>query len=148
GWAVAISNHLRSYLAGLVARTLKKSHDYGLALGSASGNHSQALGLVHIAGLTADESFIYFHAPAKFSHDSAVLHRQPNTVHHEPSGFLSNPDGAVNLVRADTVLAVGDHPKSHKPLVEADGRILKDGPDLNGKLLRAFAVLALPALLA
>ncbi len=41
---------------------------------------------------------------------------------------------AGNLVTADTVLAVGDHPHCGQPLVQTDRRIFHDGADLDGEL--------------
>jgi hypothetical protein len=50
----------------------------------------------------------------------------------------------VNLVAADSVLAVGDHPHSHQPLIEADRRVFKDCSDLDGELAFGMPSLALP----
>jgi hypothetical protein len=63
-------------------------------------------------------------------------------VEHEPGGLLGDVKRPAQLVARDTVLAIGDQPDSGKPLVEADRRILKDGPDLDRELL--LAALALP----
>src|SRR5262249_27715359 len=49
--------------------------------------------------------------------------------------------GARELIGADSVLAVGDGPKRRKPLLQADGTILEDRPNLDAELL-----LTLPAL--
>src|SRR5438067_1229290 len=62
-------------------------------------------------------------------------------MHHEPSGFLRNAEIASNLIRADPVFAVANHPHGHEPLVERERRILKDRVDLDGKLLPALFTL-------
>jgi hypothetical protein len=54
---------------------------------------------------------------------------------HEPRGFLGDAEGAMHLVRANAVLAVGEHPEAWQPLPETDRRILEHGPDLYRKLL-------------
>lgn len=63
---------------------------------------------------------------------------------HEPSGFLSDANSAVKLVRANAVLAVGEHPDRHKPVLERQGRVLENRPDANRELL--LAAFALPQL--
>lgn len=102
--------------------------------------------LVHIARQATDESFVYFDnlaASAKF-HEGAALHGKPDTVHHEPCGFLSDTDSASHFIGTDTVFAIGNHPNGSKPLVQRDRRILKDSPDLDTELLAWMLRLALP----
>ena len=41
----------------------------------------------------------------------------------------------MNFPRTDTVLGVDDHPHRAKPLVQTNGRILKDRALLDGELL-------------
>src|SRR5262249_26076925 len=91
--------------------------------------------------------FNFFSSAAKFGHERTAMHGQPDPVQHEPCGLLRNSDCAVNLVRRDSVFAVAKHPHRQYPLVETDGRVLKDRSDLGGELLAALAVLALPAFL-
>lgn len=62
---------------------------------------------------------------------------------HKPCRLLGNAHIAGDLVRANTVLAVCEHPRSGEPLVQRDRAILKNRTDLNGEL--AFRVMA-PAL--
>src|SRR5579864_7151625 len=66
-------------------------------------------------------------------------------MEHEPSGFLRNAKVSVNLVGANAVLAVDQHPQSYKPFAQRHSGILENGPDFDGKLMRTL--LALPALL-
>lgn len=63
---------------------------------------------------------------------------------HEPRGFLRHVKRAMNLIRANTVFAVGDHPDRGEPLIEADRRILKDRSDLGAELLFRVLRLAFP----
>ena len=65
-------------------------------------------------------------------------------MEHEPSGFLSDTQGAVNLIARHAVLAVGDHPHSHEPAFEGNGAVLEDGADLDGELAFLVPGLALP----
>src|ERR1035437_9470006 len=63
---------------------------------------------------------------------------------HEPCGFLSNTDGAVNLPRANPVLAICDHPDSRKPLVQPERRVFENSSDLDAELRFWVPSLALP----
>jgi hypothetical protein len=58
---------------------------------------------------------------------------------------LRDTKSAANFIGANSILAVDQHPKSGKPFVERDGRILKNRSELNSELLVALRVLALPA---
>ena len=53
---------------------------------------------------------------AKFF-NRARLHCKPDSVKHEPCGFLSDTDGAVNLIRANAILAIRNHPHRQQPFV-------------------------------
>src|SRR5882724_3414792 len=105
---------------------------------------------VHIAFLPTHEGFIYFDfstfVAAHFGAKVRLLQAKTQTVEHEPCRLLGYANGAVNLVGGNAVLAVGQHPKRGKPLVEADRGILKDGAQFYGEL--AATLFALPALLA
>src|SRR5271170_1798535 len=59
-------------------------------------------------------------------------------MQHEPSGLLGHTDSAVYFIRANTVLAVDEHPKSDHPLIEAEWRFFKYSADLDAELLPAF----------
>ena len=101
-----------------------------------------SLVLVHAARLATDESLIDFYLASQFA--APALHCQPDAMQHEPSGFLSYADGAVNLPRANPVLAIGNHPDSRKPLVQSERRVLKDSSDLYAELEFRMASFALP----
>ncbi len=88
---------------------------------------------MHVAGLAADERLIDFNVAADFP-ARRILHRQPDTVEHEPRGLLRDAKGAVDFPRADAVLAVGDHPHARKPLIQPKRGIFKDGPGLEREL--------------
>jgi len=62
-----------------------------------------------------------------------------------PSGFLSDANRPCQLATADTILSIGDCPHGNEPLVQAERRILKDRPDLDGELMFAGATLEHPA---
>src|SRR5207249_5718842 len=72
---------------------------------------------------------------------SASLHREPDAVKHEPAGFLCDTERPRQLVGADAVLAVGEHPQRGQPLVEPDGAILEDRPELHRELPPTLAAL-------
>jgi len=118
-----------------------KAHDRDLAHAASALDHPLAAVLVHETRFAADECFIHFSRAAELI-EGLGLHREPNPVQHKPSGLLGNTEPPRYCVGADTVLAVDQHPNAGEPLVEADGAVLKHGPDLDGELLPA--TLALP----
>src|ERR1039458_8925481 len=82
-----------------------------------------ALGGVHVARLAADEGFVRFNFTAEHS-ESAIPEREPQTVVHEPRGFLGDSEIAGRLARADAVLTVDSQPQGGKPFVQAQWGIL------------------------
>ncbi len=129
----------------------QNSMNDGLAAsGGTSGSvdaHALPLGLVHIPSLPADEGFIHFHFAPKFAAVEFVLHSKPNPMEHEPRGFLGNADSAVDLPGGNAILSVGEKPNHWEPLVQAQGGILENGPNLDGELPLGMAGATLPALL-
>ena len=68
-----------------------------------------------------------------------------DAMQHEPRGLLRHADCAVNFVGTNAVFAVGNHPHSGEPLVQADRDILEDRADLDGELAASRCLrLALP----
>ena len=99
--------------------------------------------LVHVASESTDEGLVNLDLAVHLV-EAFRLHGEPDAVEHEPGGLLSDADRAVDFVGADAVLGVGDEPHGSEPLVERDGRVLKDGSDLGGELLLRVDGLALP----
>jgi hypothetical protein len=66
-------------------------------------------------------------------------------MHHKPCGFLGNSEIAGNLIAADSILAVRNHPKSDEPLIQTNGAILKDGSDFDGKFALSMMGTAFPS---
>ena len=56
-------------------------------------------------------------------------------MQHEPRGFLGNSQTAMQLPRANPVLAVADHPDRNHPLVESKSGVLEDRSHLERELL-------------
>src|SRR5271155_3587712 len=127
----------------------KNALNSSLVFGTSIGNPALAFVSVHVSGKAANESFVNFNlgpGTAKL-HKRANLHREPDAVEHEPSGLLSDAKSAANLIGTDTVFTIRNHPNSDKPLVQANWRILKDSPYLDGKLAVMVDSLALPFVL-
>ena len=129
-----------------LAATLKDSLNGNLVLGASLGNPALALVGVHETGRTTDESFVYFDflATAAELDGGTGLHRKTNPMEHEPCGFLGDAKSAANLVRANAILAIRNHPHSDKPLVERQSGVLKDSSNLDGELFLGMLALALP----
>jgi hypothetical protein len=133
--------HARRFF-GRVA--LKQSHDCGFANRAASSltvaNGFGSPIFAHISSLAADERFVGFNAPFHFL-NLAVLHRQADSVKHEPSSLLSDPQSAGKLTGTNAVLSIYDQPGCGQPFVESKRTIFKDRADFDGELLPAvFAI--------
>jgi hypothetical protein len=97
--------------------------------------------LVHVLDLATNEGFVALdRATRKLRR--RVRHSHANTVQQEPSRLLCDTQSAVNLVRANAVLAVGQHPHCRHPLIQTDRAIFHNRADFEGELL--FATLAVP----
>ena len=98
------------------------------------------------SGSATDESLVYFNfaiRPTEFQ-ERAILHCKTDAMEHEPSRLLSDTECASNLVRANAVLAIRNHPNSDEPLVERERRILEDSPDLARELFASVLPFAFP----
>src|SRR5947199_10251090 len=65
-------------------------------------------------------------------------------MQHEPSGFLSHTESAMQFVAADSVFAAHHEPHCRKPLFKRNRGILKHGADLERELL--FRMIAIAAI--
>src|SRR6202030_2239515 len=101
------------------AATFDHSEHNLLADWPASLNHFRSLGLVHIAGLRADEGFINFDFASELV-KTLVLHCKPDAMKHEPSGLLRDAKTAMDFVRTDSVFAGDDEPSGSQPLLQLD----------------------------
>lgn len=133
------------YLRANPAATLHESHNYGLIFAASAGNYPFALVFVHESRKTTDHAFVNFDLARQFA-AFLILHCESDAMEHEPRGFLSNADGAMNLPRTNSVPIVRDHPHSGQPLVETKRTILEDRAGLNGELAAVVALIALPAI--
>src|SRR5579863_617609 len=122
---------------------LNKAYNQRFVFPARAGNSTAALGDVHVAGLAADESFIDLDLAAQLRR-RAVLHGAANPMEHKPRRLLRNLQVAGDFIRANSVLAVRNQPHSHKPFVQANRRVLKDSPDLDGELPTRMIRPALP----
>jgi len=126
--------------------TLKQSENGGLVFGASASDSSSVLFGVHVSCFSADESFVcldFLVLPAELPERDG-FHSETNAVHHKPRRLLCDSDGASNLVRTDSVFAVGEHPHRGEPLVERDWRVLENGSDFRGELSLRVDALALP----
>src|ERR1019366_9720365 len=64
---------------------------------------------------------------------------------HEPSVFLSDVQITRNFATADSVLAIGEQPKSGKPLIQSDGGIFANTSNLDRELTLRVMFRALPS---
>src|SRR5919106_6199964 len=139
-----VGNHFGSDSTVTIwAMSFQESQHGGFAYATTSLYLSLTLVLVHEESLTAHESFINFYLTRHFV-ERFRLHRQADTVKHEPSGFLSDANHPVDFIGTDSVLGVGNHPDGSKPLIERNWAIFKDGAHLDGELPLFVLALALP----
>jgi hypothetical protein len=101
---------------------------------------------VHVAGFSAYESLIGFDLPRELI-DGSQCQSMADSMIHEPSGLLSNPDGPVNLIGRYAVFAVHNLPHRHEPLRQGERRVLENGPSLGRKLASIVLSAALPTVI-
>ena len=75
--------------------------------------------------------------PPSFVPNVPVLRASLRRCSMNHAVFWETPRCAVNLPRANTVLAANQHPQGGEPLLQRDWRILEDGFDLDGELATA-----------
>lgn len=92
----------------------------------------------------ADESLVGFHdcsrlrTTTKFAtRELALPQGRANPLQHEPCRLLRNAEIAGKFVRANTVLAIRQHPHCRHPLIKAERGIFHDRLDLHRELLLA-----------
>ena len=88
-----------------------------------------AFASVHVPSRPTDKRFVGFDRAGHFV-DAAGVHRVADAVKHEPCRGLSHFQITGNLVRANTVLAVGNEPHGTEPLIESHGESSKIVPTL------------------
>jgi hypothetical protein len=59
---------------------------------------------------------------------------------------LANIDISCYFTGANPVFAIGQHPGSHEPFIQADRRILENGSDLDGELTLGVMARTLPCM--
>src|ERR1039457_4354975 len=150
-----VGNNLGPDFAGV---TVKDTHDRhfvrpprDIAVGSKdvpNALHFLSAILVHVLHLAANKCLVYLNlaavVAAQFSR-RLMLHGLADAMHHEPCSFLGHADAAGNLVAGHAILAVGQHPCSHHPLVEDDRAVLEDRSNLEAELPLAAVALPDPA---
>ena len=140
GLAVSIADYVRSNLAV----TLKQAHHGNLARPASADIATVANVPVHVASKTADVCLIDFDMAFKLFCERSSLHSKTDAMLHKPSRLLRDANRSGNLITANAVFAIGDHPDGHQPLIQAKRRVFKDGSDLDAKLSALVRALALP----
>jgi len=129
-----------------MAFALQHSHNDNFGFSVIAAFDSSALFdvLVHVAGFAADEGFVnfYFFAVSTEFHKRLGLDSKPDAMEHEPCSLLSDSQSAVNLVRADAVLAANQQPDSGKPLLKGNRGVLKYGSNLQREFLLCMVAVA------
>jgi len=99
-----------------VFAAFEHSHDGSLIFAASAGDLPGTDGLMHVPRFAADESFVRFDFTGELI-GSRHSESNADSMIHEPSGFLSDTNGPMNLVGTDAVLAVHDLPHGKQPLV-------------------------------
>lgn len=141
---IVLAARLYMLYAHAACIALQKSEYDFFAHRPASVNLLGPLAKVHVPRLAADKGFVGFHGPAHFLVESALLHREPNTMVHEPRSLLRYSKPAMKFVAADSVLARDNQPRGAKPLLKRNRRVFKDRSSLQGKCWTLVLGVALP----
>ena len=100
----------------LGAMTIQQSH-HDCFSGPARARDLGLLAFVHVSSEATDKSFVCFHFRTIEHVQRLILHREPDSVIHEPCGFLRHAYAARNFITADSILAVGDQQHCCQPLI-------------------------------
>src|SRR5713101_8184603 len=113
---------------------LQHSHDYSFpdraVLLKSTAN---LFGLVHVPRFAADESFVNFNFTIQLA-ERFILQGKPDTMQHEPCGFLRYVYVACDFIAANSILAVSEHPSCGQPFIKTDWTIFHDGSKLDAEL--------------
>jgi hypothetical protein len=123
---------------------LKDGSDDGLAVTTTAMDATRLNFLVHVASLATDKGFVALYFASQLAAGAFILHRKANSMEHEPSGLLGDAESPVKFPGADPITVAGNHPHRREPFVQAEWRILKYGPDLDGELGQRVTSSALP----
>ena len=102
-----------------------------------------ALRNMHVAGFAPDESLVRFDVAGKLLKRS-FMDSHTNAVIHEPSRLLRDSESASGFSRANTILAIDDHPERDQPFINQDRRLFHHGSGLHGELGVIVFSVALP----
>lgn len=93
--------------------------------------------------LLADEGFVGLDNAAIAAHrrEIASAHCLADAMAHKPCGFQGHAQGAMQLVRADSLLAGRQQIDRLQPQAQRDMALLEDGADLDVELLPALVAL-------
>jgi|ERR1700733_15679810 len=98
----------------------KQSENHGLSPVAVLSCLKLALAAsMHVLNLATYEGFIGFDFIAQLG-GMIVAQCQPDAMEHEPSRLLTDTGGPVKFVGTRAILAIGQHPHGHEPLVECD----------------------------
>src|ERR1019366_9200825 len=75
--------------------------------------------------------------------EPASFHGSTNAMQHEPCALLGHAQSTVNLIARHAILAAHHEPKSGKPLLQWDGRVLKHSAYFQRKFLLWVSPVAL-----
>lgn len=122
-----------------LAAAFQHSHDNSFPDSSPSLDDRFPLRLVHVPGLPSDIRLIGFYRPAELR-ERPALHRQPDTMQQEPCALLCDTEGAMDLIRRDAVLRIGNQPHCREPRRKRKRAIFHDRTSLQREtLLASFA---------
>lgn len=114
-----------------IAAALDNSDDGFFVLAIVSGACSMTL--------TADVGFIYFDGSVQHLVDFG--HGEADSMAEIPRGFVTDSEGALDLIGAHSFFGFAEQQGSKKPLLQSQMRIVKDCSRRDGELIiAAFAV--------
>src|ERR1035438_9689844 len=133
-----------NYHSANLAATFQRTEHNGFVFAASTSDAALTFVEMHVTSLAADESFIDLDFTAELT-KGFILQSQTNAMQHEPCGFLSDTEIAGQFAGANAVLAVCQQPKSGHPLVESDGGIFAEAPDLDGEFALRMMLGASPS---
>ncbi len=112
-----------------VTTPLNYTKSDGFVFAASASDNSRSAPSMHISRFTADEAFVDLNLSSELR-SSLVLHSLAHAVQHEPCGFLCKAKVPADLITTNSVLAVGNEPRSSSRLFRGIGESSKIVPTL------------------
>ena len=140
---IGVSNNHRSDFA----MTREQAHNGNLADSATALDSLLAFPLVHVPRFAADVRFVNLDVAGHFLEKRSSLHRETDSLQHEPCSLLRDANRTMDFIATDSILRARNQPDRRQPLIQTERRILENRSDFGRELPLLVGALTLPFLL-